>query len=160
MILIEQNLFNKDICDSLIRLTDLNKENAEAFRDINLIHLVNYDQTFAKKLINFITNFLGSRGVTAYPETIQITIWKENSKQDMHFDITRESTNLTSITYLNEDYLGGETVFDNGIVIRPEIGKTVFFDGKKYLHGVNPIIQGTRYVLAIWYTSDLESIIM
>jgi len=77
----------------------------------------------------------------------------------MHFDEARESTNLTSITYLNEGYLGGETAFDNGVIIKPKIGKTVFFDGKKYLHGVNPVTKGKRFVLAIWYTYDLDSII-
>ena len=160
MILIEQNLFDKNICESLIKLTVENEEKATPFRDIKVIDLIDIDPIFTKKIINYFTNFLGKRGITAYPEKIEITIWEINSKHDMHFDMARDSTNLTSITYLNEDYLGGETIFENGIIVKPEIGKTVFFDGKKYLHGVSPITEGKRYVLPIWYTSDINSIII
>ena len=160
MILIEESLFNKDICNSLVRLAIDNEQKARPFRDIKVFDLKDVNHIFTKKLINYFSNFLGKRGIIAYPEKIEITIWEINSKQDMHLDGARDTTNLTSITYLNDDYLGGETIFKNGIIVKPEIGKTVFFDGKKYLHGVSPITKGKRYVLAIWYTSDLNSIII
>ena len=153
MILIEESILNEDACNFLIKTAIENEGKAEPFRDIKLLQLKDFDHIFTKKLINYLTNFLGKKGITAYPERIEITIWEINSKQGMHFDEARASTNLTSITYLNQDYLGGETIFDNGVVIKPEIGKTVFFDGKKYLHGVSPITKGKRYVLAIWYLS-------
>ena len=160
MILIEEDFLNKEVCQSLIELAIANEDEATPFRDINIIELSKYNLPFTRRIISYLTNYLGLRGVTAFPEKIEITIWKEKSKQNMHFDQARESTNLTSITYLNEEYLGGETVFENGVVIKPKIGKTVFFDGKKYLHSVNPLTKGKRFVLAIWYTSDLQSIII
>lgn len=159
MILIEEDFLNKEACQYLTKLSITKEEEAVPFRDINILLLQEYDLPFTKKIVSYTTNFLGKRGVTAFPERIEITIWKENSKQNMHFDEVRESTNLTSITYLNEGYLGGETAFDNGVIIKPKIGKTVFFDGKKYLHRVNPVTKGKRFVLAIWYTYDLDSII-
>tara|TARA_R110002020_G_scaffold9522_2_gene37330 strand:+ start:11905 stop:12390 length:486 start_codon:yes stop_codon:yes gene_type:complete len=160
MILIEQDFFEKDTCDFLISLALKNESKANPFRDIYVLPFLEIEYIFGKKIINYVTNFLGRRGLISYPERMQITIWNENSKQDMHFDTAKESTNLTSITYLNSDYEGGETVFKNGISIRPEKGKTVFFDGKKYFHGVNPVKKGKRLILAIWYTSDINSIII
>ena len=159
MILIEKNLITKEACEFLKNIALQNEDKATPFRDIHTLNLKKFNLAFANKINNYLTNFLGMRGITAYPELMQVTIWKQNSKHDLHYDTTRDSTNLTSITYLNDDYKGGETAFDNGIIIKPEVGKTVFFDGKDYLHGVNPIIEGQRYVMAIWYTSDLNSII-
>ena len=158
MILIEQNLFDKNICESLIKCVLENEKKLAPFRDIKVINLIDIHPIFTKKLVNYFANFLGQRGITAYPEKIEITVWEKNSKHGMHFDSNRDSTCLTSITYLNEDYLGGETIFENGIVVKPEIGKTVFFDGRKYRHGVSPILEGKRFALPIWYTSDLNSI--
>ena len=89
---------------------------------------------------------------------MQFTFWPPGSLQDSHFDDTRDTTILTSITYLNDDYEGGQTYFENGIVVNPQKGKTVFFDGKKYKHGVSKIIQGNRYVCAFWYTNKINEI--
>ena len=159
MILIEKNLIIKEACEFLKNTALQNEDKATPFRDIHTLDLNKINFDYSNKINNYLTNFLGIRGIIAYPELMQLTIWKKNSKHNLHYDVTRDSTNLTSITYLNDDYKGGETVFDNGIVIKPEVGKTVFFDGKDYLHGVNSIIEGQRYVMAIWYTSDLNSII-
>ena len=111
MILIEEDFLNKEVSQSLINIALAKEHEAVPFRDIHVIELPKYDLPFTRKIISYLTNFLGLRGVTAFPEKIEITIWKENSKQKMHFDQARKSTNLTSITYLNEEYLGGETVF-------------------------------------------------
>ena len=159
MILIEKNLIAVDACESLKEIAIANENDFQPWRDIHTRDLDLLSVPFSNKLNSYLTNFLGMRGIVAYAELMQLTIWKKNSKQIMHYDETRDTTNLTSITYLNEDFTGGETVFDNGVVVKPEVGKTVFFNGKDYLHGVNPIIEGVRYVMAIWYTSDLNSII-
>ena len=159
MILIEKNLITKDACKSLKEIAIKNENDFEPWRDILTRDIDLLSDPFSHKLNNYLTNFLGMRGIVAYAELMQLTIWKKNSKQIMHYDQTRDTTNLTSITYLNQDFTGGETIFDNGVVVKPEVGKTLFFNGKDYLHGVNPIIEGVRYVMAIWYTSDLNSII-
>jgi len=40
------------------------------------------------------------------------------------------------------------------------IGDTIMFDGKKYEHGVKPITKGTRYVLAVWYSDNINDYIL
>ena len=74
-----------------------------------------------------------------------------------HFDNADPYTAVASVTYLNDDYEGGETIirpagegssrFDT--VIRPRIGRTVFFNGVRSFHAVSPIV-GTRYTLPLW----------
>lgn len=52
---------------------------------------------------------------------------------------------LTLQIYLNEDFTGGETLFQPDIVIKPEIGKLIIFDHKLW-HSGNTVT-GTKYVL-------------
>jgi hypothetical protein len=80
-----------------------------------------------------------------------LNFWPTFSRQDLHHDSKSEETVFTSITYLNCTYRGGETFFEDGTTVAPIVGRTVFFDGMKYLHGVKPISQGTRFTLSAWY---------
>lgn len=81
----------------------------------------------------------------------QIVAWPQDTRHDLHYDVTSQSTVFTSITYLNCAYRGGETFFSDGTSIAPITGRTVFFDGNKYLHGVKTINEGVRIALPIWY---------
>lgn len=67
-----------------------------------------------------------------------------------------EINNFTSVfiecaalTYLNNDYTGGELYFPNyDIIIKPEPGELIFFPGTEhYVHGVRKITSGNRYVM-------------
>ena len=82
---------------------------------------------------------------------LQIVKWPSNSYQNLHLDKTSNKTVLTSITYLNENYSGGETYFKDGTIIKPKTGRTLIFDGMYYVHGVKTIKKGTRYTLPVWY---------
>ena len=79
-----------------------------------------------------------------------------------HNDDSRESTNLVSITNLNDDFEGGSHFVDDSgekekLDILPKTGKTIAFDGVKYKHGVREVTKGTRYTLAIWYSDNIET---
>ena len=77
-----------------------------------------------------------------------------------HYDDARPTTSLVSITTLNDDFSGGEHFIEEEkekLEFIPEAGKTLVFDGMKYLHGVRKVTRGTRYTFAIWYTNDLEA---
>ena len=56
------------------------------------------------------------------------------------------------ITYLNDDYEGGETEFLNqGIRVKPEKGKTVIFPASyTHRHRGNPPIGGPKYIATTW----------
>ena len=41
---------------------------------------------------------------------------------------------------------------------RPVVLFDIVFDGKKYKHGVNKIIQGNRYTCTCWYTNKINNL--
>jgi len=70
---------------------------------------------------------------------------------------------FTSILYLNDDFIGGETVFPKiEKIIKPSSGKIYIwrnaFDNakldEKSLHGGNPIDYGVKYIIVIWTRSN------
>ena len=68
---------------------------------------------------------------------------------DNHYD---EGDDVAFILYLNDDYEGGHTVIENETTIVPKKGRILVFSNGKLLHKVTTIKQGTRYVLAGWFT--------
>ena len=81
----------------------------------------------------------------------EIVKWPIGSTMNTHKDIASDNTIFTSITYLNEDYSGGQTYILNDITFVPKIGRTVCFDGNFYEHGVSEVTSGCRYTAPIWY---------
>ena len=159
MILIEENFLNNKTCDEIVKFSDDLKANKfRPFRDIYVQEIFNINPKASSQIGMFYSTYLSFRGLQIYPELMQITVWPTGSKQKTHVDSARESTVLTSITYLNDDYEGGETYFENGITISPKKGKTVFFDGIKYPHGVNTVKNNKRRILAIWYSNNIQNL--
>jgi predicted 2-oxoglutarate/Fe(II)-dependent dioxygenase YbiX len=70
----------------------------------------------------------------------------------LHRDIeanTERPVQLSSVLYLNDNYLGGEIFFlDNKknkiLEFKPQAGSVIFFDSA-HLHGTNPIVSGVKY---------------
>ena len=54
---------------------------------------------------------------------------------------------------LNDNYIGGHTVIE-GIDVQPLSGRTVYFDGMEFRHGVSNVIKRDRYTLSMWYGLD------
>ena len=157
MIIIDE-ILSKESCSSLINLFKNNPKEHLPWRDTMCLQLRNDETNYLMKLMFMYSSYLNQKGIMVFPELIQIVEWKPRSKQDPHFDTERDTTHLTSITYLNDDFLGGKTCFENGIEVNPKTGTTVFFDGVKEKHWVSEIQKDIRYTLAIWYTSDINLI--
>jgi hypothetical protein len=94
-----------------------------------------------------------------YIQRCEIVRWPTNAFQNLHLDSAHQNNILTSITYLNDDYEGGETYMFQDIKVVPKTGRTVFFNGHYYQHGVNEIRSGSRYTLPIWYNLNEETTI-
>ena len=60
---------------------------------------------------------------------------------------------LSGLTYLNDDYVGGEINFPQSkIKIKPEAGSVIFFPSNfVYVHSVDKMTEGVRYALPHWY---------
>ena len=80
----------------------------------------------------------------------QTVKWKPGTQMPFHIDTGKEDTTLASIIYLNNDYVGGDTLFLD-IGVSPRRGRALFFDGMFYRHAVGRIESGQRYVIATWY---------
>lgn len=99
-----------------------------------------------------------------YPHYTDIVIWRAGRKMSFHKDDGYGNDGLdvrkiSTVTYLNEDFLGGETVIKKNdteeYVSTPKIGSTVMFkSNEECLHKVNKILSGKRITLAIWFTDD------
>ena len=70
-----------------------------------------------------------------------------------HQDLGISSRLLSTVSYLNDDYVGGEIEFvHSNVRIKPEAGSIIFFPSNYlYVHEVMPIISGTRYSMPHWY---------
>jgi len=158
MRLIQDGMLNKEACDALINLYQNNRPLTKLWHSTNTLNLAQvenqYDQ-LAKKIIFGMTTFLSTKGAVVYPELCQVVHRSEGTSHGLHVDDARTSTVMTSITYLNEDYKGGETFFEDDFAVPPKLGRSLFFDGRAFRHGVNEI-KGNRFTLAIWYASNVN----
>jgi len=83
----------------------------------------------------------------------QIISYPTGSSKSFHIDDVSEETTGTSVTFLNDDIVGGEAIVE-GVSITPLKGRTYFIDGKMYKHSVLNVIKGTRLTLTSWYKRD------
>jgi hypothetical protein len=81
----------------------------------------------------------------------EIVKWPVDTFKRPHFDTASDKTIFTSITYLNQSYIGGNTYIVDDMVFHPKTGRTICFDGQFYEHGVVRVDKDTRYTIAIWY---------
>lgn len=92
--------------------------------------------------------------VDMYVEYCCISLFKTGDYMEEHVDSKRTTTKYSSVSYLNDDFEGGETVITDNLIVNPQVGKTIYFDGCNLPHGVNQIKKGLRYTLSMWYTDS------
>ena len=155
MIIILDDILTNDECKNLIDICQKNKERARAHGNPTIYPLNTNNILEGKKIVLEITkkikqisNKYCNLNIIEWSEIVK---WPCNSWQPYHVDTASEKTTLTSITYLNENFDGGCTIMHDGTKIKPKVGRTLIFDGNKYIHGVEPILKGERYTLPIWY---------
>ena len=73
--------------------------------------------------------------------------WPNQSLMHLHRD--HIVTPYALICYLNDDYVGGETIICNQ-KITPKYGRMIFYDGLNNPHSVNSVI-GNRYTYTAWF---------
>jgi len=146
-IVIKYNFITDDEIKKLIHFFNQSK-NIRKFRDTFVLDLHNNFLDIKNKFNKFNSKF--------EIDWWQIVQWPRGSYQPFHKDNASDKTKLTSITYLNDDFKGGETIFIDGTVISPYPSKTIFFDGQWFEHSVLTILKNTRYTVACWYKDKYE----
>lgn len=147
---LDDNIFNEIIC-----MFKENMQYTQKWDQTNVLNITNLEgnSEIVKKILNLIKiiqSFVFNDKRFEFIEQIEIVQYKVGTSKAYHYDSSRNSTSATSVTYLNDNYVGGQTVID-GISIQPISGRTVYFDGKLHKHCVNHILKGTRYTITIWY---------
>jgi|TARA_E500000178_G_C16463861_1_gene505719 hypothetical protein len=130
---------NQESCDFLIKTYKENSDKTFKYYDTEPLELssneltdkIQFDFNIKSKLSNF-----------------QIVKRMKGSYMANHYD---EGDDIAFIIYLNDDYIGGHTIFNDETSIVPKKGRILLFSNGKILHKVSKITQGTRYILAGWY---------
>tara|TARA_E500000178_G_C16658163_1_gene589400 strand:- start:186 stop:626 length:441 start_codon:yes stop_codon:yes gene_type:complete len=139
-----ENFLHKNICNYLIDFYKYNTKLSEAFEKRRRIDLLKInDDLNITSIVNLYKRIKPLDSLI----NIELVYWPIGEKHDWHDDTVYYD--YTSITYLNENYIGGRTELENYSIV-PKIGKIVLFESKK-LHRVTCLEKNDRYVIAAWY---------
>jgi hypothetical protein len=153
--------FLKEICDDFEnRNVDKPKGN-EGNNSYNRVFVDGeYLNEYYHKLINYLEKNIDKNQYQILdfpkPKTWINKIIPETNKNDsFHYDMSF----LTAVTYLNDDFIGGEfTYIDKGgiiNVIKPELNNTLVMDKTLY-HKVSPVYSGIRFSLITFFNFNAK----
>lgn len=101
-----------------------------------------------------------------YGDTLQIVRWLPGYELHPHADQANPDgsphpfpwRDFAAITFLNDDFTGGELHFPHrALVVKPIPGTAIIFPGNlEYLHGVREVKTGVRYTIASFFTYDVN----
>ena len=118
----------------------------ENITNINILRLLDY---YAKKNTIFIDHLFSVK--TKLWSPMRICRWNKNDSMVLHTDSNwKDKMDYSSLVYLNDNYSGGELIFNKEPLKMKKLS-CILFESKKYEHGVNKIIKGKRYTLPSWY---------
>lgn len=147
------NWLDSTVCDLLIQEAENENQWEDDFlfknttQDISVFKLQRAKYLIVKILEKAHKYFKNSYNI---PDNVTIDfkdifIVKYDSK-NTHLSMHIDNNFMSLQILLNDDFLGGGTIFEDGIVMKPKKGDLIFHSGKT-LHGSIPITQGVRYLL-------------
>tara|TARA_R100000664_G_C2670130_1_gene82521 strand:- start:131 stop:604 length:474 start_codon:yes stop_codon:yes gene_type:complete len=142
-----ENFLNNNICKYLIDFFKSYKGELKRYLDRNIIQLQEI-QTDDKIILDTIDLYKTIRP-TQKLKNIELICWPGKGSHTWHKDILYYD--LTTITYLNDNYVGGRTWVDK-YEVQPKPGKLILFDSSMD-HMVTELKQNDRFVLVAWYTN-------
>jgi|8_EtaG_2_1085327.scaffolds.fasta_scaffold17065_3 hypothetical protein len=76
-----------------------------------------------------------------------------NASLHVHDDYEYMGINprYNSLLYLNSNFKGGLFYTGYGIVVKPEVGRLTFFDGREIKHGVSEVKKNDRLTIIFWW---------
>jgi predicted 2-oxoglutarate/Fe(II)-dependent dioxygenase YbiX len=111
-------------------------------------------------LVNFVKKYSNKfiENKNLFVTEILVALYEEGAFMNVHRDAEDESETVSTVIYLNDGYTGGELSFpevNGGYTYTPEKYELIHFP-TPYLHGVNPVTSGKRYIITISYTDKIE----
>jgi len=140
-----ENFLHKNICKYLIDYFKQNKIHSKKFHKRSLISLLDFpvDDNIVLNIINLYKKIKPSSKLCH----MELLYWPPGESHDWHDDTIYYD--YTTITNLNDNFIGGETIVEKYKVI-PKTGKIILFNANK-IHKVNILEKGERYVIVAWY---------
>jgi hypothetical protein len=98
---------------------------------------------------------LAARNIKSTEGLLSILKYSKSGYLPPHQDQGVSSRVLSTVGYLNDDYVGGEIYFEHvDVSIKPEAGSVIFFPSNfVYVHEVKEMKSGIRYAVPQWYHS-------
>lgn len=97
--------------------------------------------------------------VEIYPSHAGLNLWEVGVESLVHKDHHEgsEYVQLSSVSYFNDDFEGGEIYFPEfDFTYKPKAGEAIFFPSftkeSDYKHGVKAVTEGKRYTMGLWFT--------
>jgi predicted 2-oxoglutarate/Fe(II)-dependent dioxygenase YbiX len=157
----------KKICDCISwkRASDLvNSNDGNRYTCIvdNMLDSDELIQSYLNFLPEYVSVCLNEGFITSggYTPDVKLSKYEINDQYGWHCDGWEKNISapiwkreISSITYLNDDFEGGETEFSSGLVIKPQTGKTLIFPSNwNFPHKGNIVTKGTKYIYVnhIW----------
>jgi hypothetical protein len=128
--------------------------------DPEILRIIN---SMIERLKVEVENFFNVEVVPTGPAVVR---WPVGARQEPHADKELHEGpdagspnafpwyDIASLFYFNDNYEGGELYFPlQGIEFKPTPGSAYFFPGDmNYIHGVRPVLSGTRYTCPFFWT--------
>lgn len=166
---IDTHLF-KSVVGTPLEYVAIRLQNIATLRIRDLMLKVSYDT---------LAHIRQKYDVKVYPEMCALNRWHVTGFQEPHSDMysndesilmesgyldrdpKKKSREWTSITFLNDDFSGGESYFVHSdgteTINKPEEGSSIVFQGVFHKHGVKKIRRTYRYTISTWYTTSHEN---
>jgi predicted 2-oxoglutarate/Fe(II)-dependent dioxygenase YbiX len=155
-LLILNDFIDQDECDFLIKI--FNRQFVDQFGYVRKMK----EAPQIEEIKPILFKILEKTKEVANIDELYISDYLINSYQPgfsmgVHTDLEdgKEHFSVSTVLYLNNQFQGGDIVFPN-IPARhhPKAGDLAIFPsvGEKYIHGVEQVISGERFVMPVWTT--------
>lgn len=99
---------------------------------------------------SIVSEFLPEREEYRQVRHIQIIKYPENGVFHWHKDAADINDRATALITLNQDFIGGNLCVEDLTFVGKQGRMVAFNNSTERWHTVSPILNGTRYVLALW----------
>jgi len=142
---------------------DKNSFQWTSISDADLKRSINEYRQILTKIVNEV--YVGNNK-KYFIEHTDLVLWDKNKSMPRHIDDDingkfphLKHRKITTVTYLNDDFEGGETFIGNetGIdyISKPKRGSVIIFlSDDTNAHGVNTVLSGMRMTLPVWFCDD------
>ncbi len=159
LIYVEENFISPSECQELIDLSKSNKDEApygseDRGGNTYLTHVDGlYLEMEKNDIVEKVTTLCESFDDRVLLDYAGVVRWPVGTFMKPHIDPSRpnqEPDLFAAVLYLNDDFVGGYTAFEE-CEIKPETGKLLVFSNSIYKHHVTKIEGAERFALSIWY---------